>query len=346
MKTAKQPTNEFKEIKDIILNKICKEARVNGHDDVAETIEKYAHKLKEKNTHWEWGKDVTEFSSAVKERAIDVLFIQTKFPDWFKVDRKILESKLLNDETSIYTSFSRVRYPVDENLLEMKRLGIETIIVPGLPSINITKGEITFYYVDDPLSTQPESRVAITVDGRIGKKLSDILSKIYWLKFTTSEYQELLPSIKNKMREAMEKIQQNKDEIDVLHELVYDKSLDNWERIGLSIFFFQLENKDYIPIQKIEKDTDIEYSQIRKEIGRFYDRGELFEYRPAVGNFAGAVRLSGEGMSSSVPRLLFDILQDKEWHNILKLQRIQSRYGLTVKSILEKNEARTKVTWM
>lgn len=346
MKTAKQPENEFKEIKDIILNKICKEARVNGHDDVAETIEKYARKLKEKNTDWEWGKDVTEFSSAVKERALDVLFIQTKFPDWFKVDRKILESKLLNDETSVYTSFSRVRYPVDENLLEMKRLGIETIIVPGLPSINITKGEITFYYVDDPLSTQPESRVAITVEGHIGKKLSDILSKIYSLKFTASEYHELLPSIKNKMREAMEKISQNKDEIDALHELVYDESLDNWERIALSIFFFQLDNNDYIPIQKIEKDTDLEYNQIRKEIERFYDRVELFEYRPVVGNFAGAVRLSGEGMSSSVPRLLFDILQDKEWHNILKLQRIQSNYGLTVKSILEKKEARTKVTWM
>jgi hypothetical protein len=94
MKPAKQPTNELKEIKDFILNKICKEASANEHDDVAEIIKSVVPKLKNKNTYREWGKDVTEFSSAVKEKSRDILFIQTKFPDWFKIDRKIIEERL------------------------------------------------------------------------------------------------------------------------------------------------------------------------------------------------------------------------------------------------------------
>jgi hypothetical protein len=195
MKPAKQSTNELKEIKDLILNKICKEASAHEHDDVAEIIKSVVPKLKNKTTYWEWGKDVTEFSSAVKEKSRDILFIQTKFPDWFKIDRKIIEEKL-SEGVSIQTSFSRCRYPIDENMLEMRKMGIKTVIVPGLPSINISKEGLTFYYVDDPLSTEPISRVAISIEGKRGRKLSKSLYPLYVKKFADSEFHELLPSIK------------------------------------------------------------------------------------------------------------------------------------------------------
>lgn len=341
MKTAKQPENELEEIKDIILNKICTEAMLKKHDDVAEIIKKVVPKLNNKNTQLEWGKEVTDFSSAVKEKARVFLFIQTKFPDWFKVDRKILEEKI-SEGVGIQTSFSRSKYPIDENMLEMKNLGIETVIVPGLPSINISKEGITLYYVDDPLSTQPESRVAISIEGKIGRKLSKSLYPRYIMKFTNSEYHKLLPSIENKMREAMNKIRHNRDEIEILHNLIYDKSLENSERIFLSVFFFQLDNDEYIPIKKIAKDTQLECLQIQNEIMRFVKKGVVLEYEPAVGAHTGKVRLTGKGMSSYVPRVLFGILQDKKWHNDIKLQDIQFRYGLTVKRVLESVEPLTK----
>lgn len=341
MKPAKRPTNEFNEIKEIILEKICKEASANGHDDVAEIIKKKVPKLNSKNTKWEWGKEVTDFSSAVKENARDRLFIQTKFPDWFKIDRKILEEKL-SEGMSVHTSFSKCRYPIDENMLEMEKLGIETVIVPGLPSINISKEGLTFYYVDEPLFTEPKSRVAISIKGKIGKKLSKDLYGPYMIKFAHSEYHELLPSIKKRMQDAMVKIKQNKEEIDTLHNLVYDESLENWERICLSVFFFQLDKDDYIPIKKIENDTELEYYQIKNEIERFVKIGRLFEYNPATSAHSGEMRLSWIGMSSYIPRLLFNILQDKKWYGDIRLQDIQFRYGLTVKKVLEKIEPLTK----
>ena len=342
MKTSKQPPSALNEIKNIIENKICKEAMLKGHKDIAEIIKKFVPKLDNKNTHWEWGRDVTDFSSAVKEEARRYLFIQTKFPDWFRVDRKILEEQL-SGEMNIHTSFSRCKYPIDEDMLEMEAMRINTIIVPGLPSINISKENVTFYYVDDPLSTQPKSRVAISIEEKIGEKLSKLLYPLYMEKFRESVFHKLLPSIENKMNEAMVKICQNKDEMDALHDLVYDKSLDNWERICLSIFFFQIDNDKFIPISKIEKDTALGYHQIRNEIKRFAKFGVLFEYKSSVGTFVGEVRLTWGGMSKFVPRLLFAILHSTQWHNIPKRQRIQFRYGLTLESLLKKIEPLTEI---
>ena len=340
MKTAKPPANEFKEIEGIILNKICKEASANEHDDIAEIIKKIVPKLDSNNTQWEWGKDVTDFSSAVKEETRDRLFIQTKFPDWFKIDRKILEEKL-SEGVSIQTSFAKCKYPIDENMLEMDKIGIETVIVPGLPSINISKKGLTFYYVDDPLSTEPKSRVAISIEGRIGRRLSKYLYPRYMKKFADSEFRELLPSMKKRVKEAMVKIMQNRDERETLHDLVYDKSLDNFERICLSVFFFQFGDDKYIPIREIEKDTGLEFHQIKSEIGRFVNLGVLFEYKPSVGATAGEVKLTWNGISSDVPRILFDILQDKKFQNDLKLLKIMFTYGLTKKKILGMKEPLT-----
>lgn len=342
MKTSKQFPNELEEIKDIILNKICREAMVKKHDDVAEILRKVVPNLEKGNTHCEWGKDVTDFSSRVKEEAKIHLFIQTKFPDWFRFDGKILEEQL-SSGMSIYTGFSRCKYPIDEDMLKMEAMGISTTIVHGLPSINISEEKVTLYYVDDPLSIEPKSRVAISIEGKIGKKLSKSLHPLYVEKFHNSIFHKLLPSIENKMKEEMAKIQKNKDEMDALHNLVHDESLENWERISLSIFFFQLGTDKYIPLREIEKDTELEYDQIRKEIERFVTFGVLFEYKPSVGTFAEEVRLSWEGMSKYVPRLLFAILHSTQWHNIPELLLIQFKHGLTLKRLLEEGETLTKI---
>lgn len=143
------------------------------------------------------------------------------------------------------------------------------------------------------------------------------------------------------MKEAMVRIKQNRDEMDTLHDLVYDESLDNWERICLSVFFFQLYNDDYIPIKKIEKDTGLEYHQIKIEIERFVKFKVLFEYKPSISTPVRDVKLSWNGISNVAPRVLFDILQDKKWDNSPKFQRITFRHGLTKKKLLEREEPLT-----
>lgn len=343
--SSKLTNEDLNKIKNILQNKICPEAADNGHYEIAQIIRGSIHKLNKSNVEYVVEKEVSIQSSDVKDRAKVFLFIQTKFPDWFDIDRKILLDKV--NEIEIYAGFSEAKYPVDENINEFIKLGVKYIgLVPGLPSINISNEEVTFYYISDPFSNDSESRsedrLAITIKNKVGKNLVHQLKPLYLGALKKSIDNEVLPLIETRMRKALIKIQQNKEEIKAIHDLIDEDDLNLWERVCISIFLLELnlENvKEYVSLKEIEKDTGLEEEEIRKELEKVRSQ---FEYESTVLGRTDKIKFKQSGMYKWMPRLLFDIIsgrgkRSKYW-TLHKINKIREKYNLFLSDITREIE--------
>ncbi len=332
---SKLTDSDLNKIKNELQDKIYAEAYRNGHYKIAQIIKDSIHRLDKNYIEFAESKDVTRHSSDVKDRATVFLFIQTKFPDWFDIDRKILLNKIDN-KIKICASFSEARYPIDEKMNEFIRLGIESELVPGLPSINISNEEVTFFYIRNPYSEDSKSRIAITIKGKIGKVLASQLQPYYFNALKESSDKKVLPSVENIMRNAIEKILQNRDEIDAIHNLIYETDLNLLERICISIFLLQLdrESNEYVLLSEIEKDTNLEEREILKEIGKIKS---LFKFEPKVGRQKAKIKFEELGKSKWMPRLLFDIINTKCWAN-RRIREIRTKYNLFYSEFIHKRE--------
>lgn len=182
-----------------VIRDIAHGASKKGNSTLSNALIQNISKFNSRNAEiFSFREDVEEISCVSKEQAKDCIYIETDTAVWFELEKKVLLEQF-NEGRSISCGFSMPSFPFDVRMKEIEEIGIITDISLYGYSSNILGDKVVLYHeyrLDDTLLP-----LAIIIDNRLGKKLSDILIEdlSYRKEHISQPYSNMIKQFMNKM---------------------------------------------------------------------------------------------------------------------------------------------------
>ena len=142
---------------------------------------------------------------------------------------------------------------------------------------------------------------------------------------------QTIPKACEAIRIAIIQLKPIKEEWNDLKEcLIYTNSLSELERVLFTLYFFVIEGNVWVNMEKIVKATGIDDENLRKILQNLAMEAKLIDIKTSIeNNEIELVKLTSEACFSTIPRIMFDILNDEMFlKQNSKINNIRKKYKL------------------